>query len=64
MCINDNGTFKGDIQSVRFGWILVSGSYKFAGETVEFEGVFHGGLGSFAGSKFTWPPIMLNERHG
>src|SRR5438128_10225676 len=38
LCLRDNGTLSGDLQSVRGGLLNVSGTYKIAGDTLEVQG--------------------------
>lgn len=50
--IAEDGTFKGDIQSVRGGWIEISGSYRIESGKLILEGKIKTGPPGFFGSKY------------
>lgn len=50
--ITEGSTFKGDIHSIRGGWIDVSGSYKIESGKLTLEGIYKNGPQIIYGKKF------------
>lgn len=59
--IAEDGTFKGDIHSVRGGWIDVSGSYRIESGKLTLEGIYKNGPQAIYGKKFEINLIRKGE---
>ena len=57
----EDGTYTGEIQSVRGGLLKIAGAYKVAGDTLNVDGSYTEGPAGIQGTKFTYTLKRVGE---
>ena len=57
----EDGTYIGEIQSVRGGLLKIAGSYKVAGDTLNVDGAYKEGPAGIQGTTFTYTLKRVGE---